>query len=79
MLRLYKEELGLASDNMSPAFLDAVALGDCHDRCLTCLGSMHAEVAFEDESSSHRGCSSRSCGQAPLPRQRGGAVAAVSI
>ncbi len=27
-----------------------------------------------DESSSHCGCSSRSCGQAPLPRQRGGAL-----
>ncbi len=30
-----------------------LALGDGHDRCLTCLGSKHAEVAFVDESSSH--------------------------
>ncbi len=49
-----------------------LVLGDGHDRCLTCLGSKHAEVAFMDESSSHCGCSSRSCGQAPLPQQRGG-------
>ncbi len=56
-----------------------LALGDGHDRCFTCLSSKHAEVAFVDESSSHCGCSSRSCGQAPLPRQRGGAVASVSI
>ncbi len=45
-------------------------MGDGHDRCLTCLGSKHAEVAFVDESSSHCRCSSRSCGQALLPRQR---------
>ncbi len=51
-----------------------LALGDGPDRCLTCLGSKHAEVVFVDESSSHCGCSSRSCGQAPLPRQRGGAL-----
>ncbi len=29
--------------------------GDGHDRCLTCLGSKHAEVAFVDEASSHGG------------------------
>ncbi len=51
-----------------------LALGDGHDHCLTCLGSKHAEVAFVDESSSHCGCSYRSCGQVPLPRQRGGAL-----
>ncbi len=42
-----------------------LALGDGHNRCLTCLGSKHGEVAFVDESSSHCGCSPRSCGQAP--------------
>ncbi len=31
-------------------------------------------LAFVDESFSHSGCSSRSCGQAPLPRQRGAAL-----
>ncbi len=51
-----------------------LALSDGRDHCLTCLGSKHAEGAFVDESSSHCGCSSRSCGQAPLPRQRGGAL-----
>ncbi len=51
-----------------------LAPGNGHDRCLTCLGSKHAEVVFVDESSSHCGCSSRSCGQAPLPRQMGVAL-----
>ncbi len=44
-----------------------------------CLGSKHADVAFVDESSSHCGCLSTMihsliAGQAPLPRQRGGAL-----
>ncbi len=51
-----------------------LALGDGHDRFLTCLGSKHAEVAFLAESSSHCWCSSQSCGQTPLPRRRGGAL-----
>ncbi len=38
----------------------SLALGDGHDRCLMCLDSKHAEVAFVDESSSHCGYSSRS-------------------
>ncbi len=40
-LRLYKDELGLASDNVTCAFLDAVIAWrwvNGHDRCLTCLG-----------------------------------------
>ncbi len=40
-LRLYKDELGLASDNVTRAFLDAVVAWrwvNGHDRCLTCLG-----------------------------------------
>ncbi len=43
-----------------------LALGAGHDCCFTCLGSKHAEVV-----SSNCGCSSRSCGQAPLPWKRG--------
>ncbi len=32
-----------------------LAPGDGHDRCLSCLGIEHAEVAFVDESCSHCG------------------------
>ncbi len=49
--------------------------GDGHDHCLTCLGSKHTEVAFGMRHLLMVGrWSSWSCGQAPLPRQRGGAL-----
>ncbi len=57
-LRLCKDELGFATDNVSPVRFWMRSLpgaGDGHDRCLTCLGSKHAEVAFVDEASSHGG------------------------
>ncbi len=76
-MHLFKDDVASGRQRVTCAFLDAVVAWrwvNGHDRCLTCLGSKHAEVAFVDESSSHCGCSSRSCGQAPLPRQRGGAV-----
>ncbi|XP_016305619.1 uncharacterized protein LOC107660733 [Sinocyclocheilus anshuiensis] len=44
-----------ASRAPAPSGSRYLASGDCHDRCLTCLGIKHVGVSFVDESSSHCG------------------------
>ncbi len=82
-LRLCKDELGLASDNVSLMRYWMRSLpgnGDGHDCCLTCLGSKLAEVAFVDESFSHCGCSSWSFGPGFVTSTKGrSSVVSVSI
>ena len=51
-----------------------LATGDGHDRCLTCLGVKHAEVAFVDESCSHCGKMTVSELRARLRYLQGGGV-----